>query len=213
MRYPVSFAQRRLWFLEQLTPGEPTFHMPYAMWLEGQLGGGGLQRAMGALVARHPVLRTSIVAVDGVPEQVVADSATVSIEQLPLPDAATLDAAEARRRATRIATERAGQPFDLARGPLLRAVLIEAGPDRWLLSLVMHHVISDGLSMQILIGELSAFYRAEVTGMLPTLPPLWMNYGDYAVWQADRLRGEELQRQLGYWRAQLRGPPTVLTLP
>ncbi|MEA2207388.1 MAG: hypothetical protein QOE77_4164, partial [Blastocatellia bacterium] len=163
---------------------------------------------------RHPVLRTSIVAVDGVPEQVVADSATVPIERLALPDVATVDSAEdARRQATGIATERAVRPFDLGRGPLLRALLIDAGADRWLLSLVMHHVISDGLSMQILIEELSAFYRAEITGVPPTLPRLWMNYGDYAVWQADRLRGEELERQMAYWREQLRGAPTVLSLP
>ncbi|MBV9821487.1 MAG: amino acid adenylation domain-containing protein [Actinobacteria bacterium] len=212
MRYPVSFAQRRLWFLEQLTPGEPTFHMPYAIWLEGRLDADALQRAMDSLVARHPVLRTSIVAVDGVPEQVVADDGTVPIERLPLPDAAS-DTDDARRRAAAIATERAVQPFDLARGPLLRALLIDAGADRWLLSLVMHHIISDGLSMQILIDELTAFYRADLAGEQPNLPRLWMNYGDYAVWQQDRLRGEELERQLQYWRDQLRGAPAVLTLP
>ena len=213
MRYPVSFAQRRLWFLEQLMPGEPTFHMPYAIWLEGRLDTDALQRAMDCLVARHPVLRTSIMAVDGVPEQVVADDGTVPIERLPLPDAADLAADEARRRAGAIATERAVQPFDLARGPLLRALLIDAGADRWLLSLVMHHIISDGLSMQILIDELSALYRAELTGEPVSLPRLWMNYGDYAVWQQDRLRGEELERQLQYWRDQLRGAPAVLSLP
>jgi amino acid adenylation domain-containing protein len=214
MRYPVSFAQRRLWFLEQLTPGEPTFHMPYAMWLEGSLDADALQRALDALVARHPVLRTSIVAIDGVPEQVIADSGTVPIERLALPDAATLSAAdEARRQASRIATDQAVRPFDLGRGPLLRAALIDAGTDRWLLGLTMHHIISDGLSMQILIEELSALYRAETTGVPVTLPRLWLNYGDYAVWQQDRLRGEELERQLQYWREQLRGAPAVLTLP
>ncbi|HST50126.1 amino acid adenylation domain-containing protein [Jatrophihabitans sp.] len=213
MRYPVSFAQRRLWFLEQLMPGEPTFHMPYAMWLEGALDAGALQRALDALVARHPVLRTSIVAIDGVPEQVIAESGTVPIEQLALPDATIASTADARRLAARIATERAVQPFDLGRGPLLRATLIDAGTDRWLLGLTMHHVISDGLSMQILIEELSALYRAETTGVPATLPRLWLNYGDYAVWQQDRLRGEELERQMQYWREQLRGAPTLLSLP
>jgi len=214
MRYPVSFAQQRLWFLEQLTPGEPTFHMPYAMWLEGSLDAGALQRALDALVARHPVLRTSIVAIDGVPEQVIAESGTVPIEQLALPDAASVgSAAEARRQAARMAEERARTPFDLARGPLLRAALIDAGPDRWLLCLTMHHIISDGLSLQILIEELSALYRAETTGVPASLPRLWLNYGDYAVWQQDRLRGEELDRQLQYWREQLRGVPTLLSLP
>ncbi len=214
MRYPVSFAQQRLWFLEQLMPGEPTFHMPYAIWLEGSLDAEALQRGLDALVARHPVLRTSIVAIDGVPEQVIAEDGAVPIERLALPGAASISsAAEARRAASGIATERARKPFDLGRGPLLRAALIDAGADRWLLCLTMHHIISDGLSMQILIEELSALYRAETTGVPASLPRLWMNYGDYAVWQADRLRGEELQRQLEYWREQLRGAPTVLSLP
>ena len=95
----------------------------------------------------------------------------------------------------------------------MRATLIGAGPGRHLLVLVMHHIISDGVSMEILIGELSAAYRAETAGLPPSLPPLWMTYGDYAVWQHDRMRGEELDRQLSYWRAQLRGAPQVLTLP
>ena len=212
MRYPVSFAQRRLWFIEQLMPGEPTFHMPYGMWLQGQLDAAALQRAMDAMVARHSVLRTSIVAIDGAPEQVVADSGTVPIERISLPDAPA-DDEEARRLASSIATERAVRPFDLARGPLLRAALIDAGRDRWLFSLVLHHIVGDGLSLQILIDELSAVYRAELTGVPASLPRLWMEYGDYAVWQQDRIRGEELQRQLQYWRGHLRGAPAVLTLP
>ncbi|HEX8766964.1 MAG TPA: condensation domain-containing protein, partial [Jatrophihabitans sp.] len=211
MRFPVSFSQRRLWFLEQLMPGEPTFHMPYAMWLEGPLDADALQRAMDAMAARHSVLRTSIVAIEGAPEQVVADSGTVPIERITLP--ATSSEADARRLAGEVARERAVRPFDLARGPLIRTALIEAGPDRWLLSLVMHHIISDGLSLQILLEELSAAYRAEVTGVPASLPPHWMEYGDFAVWQQDRLRGEELERQLQYWRDQLRGAPTILALP
>lgn len=211
MRYPVSFSQRRLWFLEQLTPGEPTFHMPYAMWLDGPLDADALQRAMDAMVARHAVLRTGIVAVDGVPEQVVADSGTVLIERISLGD--TVEEAERVRQARAIATERAMRPFDLAHGPLLRAALIDTGADRWLFTLVLHHIISDGLSLQILIDELSAVYRAEVTGEPASLPRLVMDYGDYTVWQHDRLRGEELERQMQYWREQLRGAPTLLTLP
>jgi amino acid adenylation domain-containing protein len=211
MRYPVSFSQRRLWFLEQLTPGEPTFHMPYAMWLEGPLDVDALQRAMDAMVERHSVLRTSIVAVDGVPEQVVADSGTVLIERISLMD--TVEEAERVRQARSIATERAMRPFDLAHGPLLRAALIDTGADRRLFTLMLHHIISDGLSLQILIDELSAVYRAEVTGEPASLPRLVMEYGDYTVWQQDRLRGEELERQMQYWREQLRGAPTVLTLP
>ena len=211
MRFPVSFSQQRLWFLDQLEPGEPTYNMPYTMWLDGPLDAEALQRAMDAMVARHAVLRTSIVALDGIPEQVVADVGAVPIERIDLPE--SLDSGERTRQAESIAADRQRQPFDLAAGPLIRAALIAAGPDRHLLSLVMHHIISDGASMGILIDELSAAYRAETTGAPASLPPLLMEYGDYAVWQQDRVRGEELDRQLGYWREQLRGAPPVLALP
>ena len=211
MRFPVSFSQQRLWFLDQLEPGEPTYNMPYAMWLDGPLDAEALQRAMDALVARHAVLRTSIVALDGMPEQVVADVGAVPIERIELPGSP--DSGERTRQAESIAADRQRRPFDLAAGPLIRAPLIATGPDRPLLSLVMHHIISDGISMEILIDELSAGYRAETTGAPASLPPLLMEYGDYAVWQQDLVRGEELDRQLGYWREQLRGAPPVLVLP
>ena len=211
MRFPVSSSQQRLWFLDQLDPGEPTYNMPYAMWLDGPLDAGALQRAMDAMVARHAVLRTSIVAFDGVPEQVVADTGAVPIERIELP--AALDDGERTRQAESIAADRARQPFDLAAGPLIRAALIGAGPDRHLFVLVMHHSVSDGESMKILIDDLAAVYRAETTGAPASLPLLWMEYGDYAVWQQDRMRGEELDRLLSYWRGHLRGAPHVLTLP
>src|ERR1022692_1157598 len=211
MRFPVSFSQQRLWFLDQLAPGEPTYNMPYAMWLDGPLDAQALQRAMDAMVARHAVLRTSIVAFDGLPEQIVADTGAVPIERIELP--AALDSDERTRQAESSAADRACQPFDLAAGPLIRAALVGAGPDRHLFGVVMHHAISDGMSMQILIDEMSAVYRAETTGTPATLPERWMEYGDYAVWQHDLMRGEELDRQLDYWRRQLRGAPHVLTLP
>ncbi|MBV9450696.1 MAG: amino acid adenylation domain-containing protein [Streptosporangiaceae bacterium] len=211
MRFTVSFAQQRLWFLDQLAPNEPTYNMPYAFWLDGPLDAAALQRAMDAMAARHAVLRTSIVAFDGVPEQVVADNGTVPIERIEFP--AGLDEGERARQAETIADNMACQPFDLAAGPLIRTALIAVGPDRHLFVLVMHHSISDGASMKILIGELSAAYRAEVTGVPASLPPLLIEYGDYAVWQQDRMRGEELGRQLSYWREQLRGAPQIISLP
>jgi hypothetical protein len=112
-----------------------------------------------------------------------------------------------------IAGDLARKPFDLATAPLIRMALIVAGADRHLLVLVMHHSISDESSMKILTGELSDVYRAETVGVPATLPSLLMDYGDYAVWQQDRMRGEELDRQLSYWREQLRGAPRLLTLP
>jgi hypothetical protein len=211
MRIPVSFAQQRLWFLEQLAPGEPTYNLPYGFWLEGPLDPRALRRAMDAMVARHAALRTSIVARDGVPEQVIADTGTVPIEHIELPPG--LDEGERTRRAESIAAGLARKPFDLATAPLIRMALIVAGADRHLLVLVMHHSISDESSVKILVGELADVYRAETAGVPATLPPLLMDYGDYAVWQRDRMRGEELDRQLGYWREQLRGAPRILTLP
>jgi hypothetical protein len=207
----VSFAQQRLWFLEQLAPGEPTYNMPYAFWLEGPLDARALQRAMDAMVARHAVLRTAIVARDGVPEQVVADTGTVPIAHIELPPG--LDEGERARKAESIAGELARQPFDLATAPLIRMALIVAAPDRHLFVLVMHHSISDGSSVKILIDELSAGYRAETGGVPASLPPLLMEYSDYAEWQQDSMDGEELDRQLSYWREQLRGAPQVLMLP
>jgi amino acid adenylation domain-containing protein len=211
MRFPVSFSQQRLWFLDQLSPGEPTYNMPFAIWLTGPLDPGALQRALDAMVARHAALRTTIVAFDGVPEQVVADTGAVPIERIELP--AGLDDAERTRQAESIAAGLARQPFDLAAGPLIRAALIAAGPGQHLFVLTMHHVISDGVTMEILLPELSAVYRAETTGEPASLPELWLEYGDYAVWQHDRMRGEELDRQLDYWREQLRGAPQLVTLP
>jgi hypothetical protein len=211
MRFPASFAQQRLWLLDQLAPGEPTYNMSYAFWLEGPLDTHALQRAMDAIVARHAVLRTSIVAFDGVPEQVVADTGTVPIEHIELPPRP--DEGERTRKIESIAGELARQPFDLAVAPLIRMALIVAGPGRHLLVLVMHQSISDGSSMKILLDELSAVYRAETAGVPAALPPLLMEYVDYAEWQRDRMRGEELGRQLSYWRERLRGAPQVLTLP
>ncbi len=211
MRFPVSRSQQGMWFLDQLSPGEPTFHIAYAVSLDGPLDAGALQRALDAAVARHAALRTSIVAFDGVPEQHVADVGAVVIERIELPE--TADSDESTQQAESIAADRARKPFDLAAGPPIRSTLIRTGPDRHLFVLVMHHVITDGTSMQIVMEELSAGYRAELTGVPASLPPLRMSYGDYAVWQHDWMSGEELERQLRYWREQLKGAPQVLALP
>jgi amino acid adenylation domain-containing protein len=215
-----------MWFLDQLSPGEPTFHIAYAVSLDGPLDASALQRALDAVVARHASLRTSIVAFDGVPEQDVANAGTLVIERIELPGTVLPgtvlpgtvlpgagDSDESTQQADSIAADRARQPFDLAAGPPIRATLIRTGPDRHLFVLVMHHVITDGTSMRIVMEELSAGYRAELTGVPAPLPPLWMSYGDYAVWQHDWMSGEELERQLSYWREQLKGAPHVLALP
>ena len=211
MRFPVSRSQQRLWFLDQLSPGEPTFHIAYAMTLDGPLDASALQRALDATVARHGALRTSIVAFDGVPEQDVAEAGPVVIERIELPE--TWDSDESAQQAESIAADRARRPFDLATGPPIRSTLIRTGPDRHLFLLVMHHVITDGTSMQIVMEELSAGYRAELTGVPVSLPPPPLSYGDYAVWQQDWMSGADVERELDYWREQLKDAPQVLALP
>ena len=210
-RWPTTFGQQRLWSLQQAAPGGPACNIACLTWLDGPLDVAALQRAMDAMVARHAVLRTSIAVFDGVPEQVVADTGAVPVERIELPPA--LDSAERTQRAEAIADSRARRPFDLAAGPLIRATLVRLEPERCMFSLVMHQSVGDGASLEILAGELSAAYRAETTGSVATLPPLWMDYGDFAVWQRDRMRGEELDRQLDYWRGRLAGAPELLGPP
>jgi acyl carrier protein len=210
-RFPATFGQQRLWSLQQAAPGEPASNIACLMWLDGPLDVPALQRAMDATVARHGALRTSIAASDGVPEQVIADTAAVPVERIELPPA--LDSPERAQRAEAIAASRARRPFDLAAGPLIRATLVVLDLERYAFLLVMHQSISDSASLEILLGELSAVYRGETTGGAAALPPLWMDYGDYAVWQRDRIRGEELDRQLDYWRGRLAGAPEFLELP
>jgi amino acid adenylation domain-containing protein len=204
MRYPVSFAQQRLWFLDQLEPNEPTYNMPYATWLDGPLDPAALQRAMDALVARHSILRTRLVAVDGIPEQDVAESGTITIARVSAEDTA---------RAESLANDIARTPFDLAAQPPMRTALIDVDAEQHLLVVVMHHSAGDGATIKIVMEELSALYRAETGGGAASLPELWIDYGDYAVWQRERMRGAELERLLSYWRGQLRGAPEVLSLP
>jgi acyl carrier protein len=204
VRHPVSFAQQRLWS----APGGLPLHLAHTIWLDGPVAADVLQRAVDAVVSRHAALRTGFATTDGVPEQVVADEAMVLVERVTLPDGRDGTTA----RAESIAGELAVRPFDLAVPPLLRAALITVTPGvRSLFVLVGHRLISDPASMSILLAELSTEYRAELAATPAVLPPLWMDHGDYAVWQRDRLRGEELGRQLGYWRPLLRDAPTVLT--
>ncbi|TDP93003.1 condensation domain-containing protein [Labedaea rhizosphaerae] len=199
MRYPVSFAQRRLLALEQNSPGDPAARLPYGVWLRGTIDHDALQRALDVLVARHAALRTVVVSSAGGPEQVVEDTGSVAVERAVL----------AEDDALSFALDLAARPFDLARGPLLRAALIETASDRSLFVLVAHRVVADEAGLAVLLDELSTVYHDPAV----VLPRLWMDYGDYAVWQLDWLRGEELTRQVEPWRAQLRNAPRALAMP
>ena len=206
---PTSFAQRSLWFLDQLDPGRPTFNVAAAVRVAGPLDADALGRALRAMVGRHESLRTTFAAPDGDPVQVIAPELDLPCDEIDLGGLPpTGRAAEARR----LALEEARRPFDLARGPLVRAGLLKLAADEHVLLLTMHHIVTDGWSLGIAAEELAALYDAFRHGMPPPLPDPAIQYADYAAWQRDWLRGEALGELLGYWTARLAGVP-ALELP
>jgi amino acid adenylation domain-containing protein len=205
---PLSFAQQRLWFLNVMEPNSP-----YTIWtdfhLKGQLDAAALERALNEIVRRHESLRTTFPDIEGQPVQFVAPQLTLDI---PVRDLSGLDegarAAELERHRHELR-----RPFDLAREPLFRARLLRLAADEHALLLSMHHIITDGWSIGIMLRELTAFYEAFIAGRTPVLPPLSIQYRDFAAWQREWLSGAELERQLAYWRESLRGAPPALELP
>jgi amino acid adenylation domain-containing protein len=204
---PLSFAQQRLWFLDQLYPGRSTYNIARRIRIGGALDLEALRRALDAIVARHETLRTTIVAVDGTPQQRVAPALSIP---LPITDLGALPDRETQ--AQRLAVEEVRRPFELARGPLFRAALLRLQPEEHLLVLTVHHIISDAWSLGVLFRELGALYRASARGEPSPLPDLPIQYADYAVWQRRTLHGEPLERELAYWREQLEGLPPALDL-
>jgi amino acid adenylation domain-containing protein len=207
---PLSFAQQRLWFLERLEPGSPLHNIPVALRLEGALDAGALERSFLALVRRHEVLRTTFQQGDGEPVQVVYPATELPLAVVDLRE---LPAKEREAEARRLAGEEARRPFDLSAGPLLRATLMRLGEAEHVLVLVMHHIISDGWSTGVLVGEVKALYEAFTTGGESPLEELPLQYADHARWQREWLRGEVLEEQLAYWRRRLEGAAHALELP
>lgn len=193
---PASFAQRRLWFLEEYSPGGTAYNSGLALRLTGALDEGALERAVARVVARHEALRTTFDAVDGRVTQVVHPALEVPVERAELPEGAPEAEVDAFLRA-RLLT-----PFDLRKGPLLRVVLLRLADDRHALLLSMHHIVSDGRSLDVLTGELATCYAAELTGTEPALRPLPVQYADFAAWQHDRPAADE---GLAYWQERLAG--------
>jgi amino acid adenylation domain-containing protein len=210
-RLALSFAQQRLWFLEQLGSAGAAYHIPTRLRLRGELDREALGRALDRIVARHEALRTTFHAVDGQPEQCVAPVADSRFQLLEhdLGDHAAAAEAELRR----VMAEEAGAPFDLARGPLIRGRLVRLAPEDHVLLVTMHHIVSDGWSMGVLTRELSALYAAFRRGAADPLPPLPVQYADYAAWQRRWVDGEVLREQADYWRETLAGAPELLELP
>ncbi len=207
---PPAFAQQRLWFLDQLHPGNAFYNFPTALRMRGTLDRDALSHALNAIVMRHEALRTRFVSVEGSPVQMVDDPTPV---ELPIADLAGLPAAVREAEAQRLAVLEAGRPFDLAKGPMLRALLVALGPEEHLLVLTVHHIATDAWSMDVFARELGAFYSARLAARAAELPELPIQYGDFAVWQRDWLQGEVLERQLDYWKQRLAGAPPSLDLP
>jgi hypothetical protein len=207
---PLSFAQQRLWFIDQLEPGSALYNMPMTARLSGSLDVGALEQTLTEIVRRHESLRTAFPEVNGEPVQVINPAAPLT---LPVTDLSHLSDGERETEARRIATEEAQKAFDLATGPLMRASLLRLGDEEHIILFTMHHIISDGWSMGILVREVAALYEAYSAGEESPLPELPVQYADYAYWQREWLQGEVLERQLAYWREHLSGAPAVLELP
>jgi len=199
---PASFAQQRLWFVDQLDPGSPMYNVPAAVRLKGTLDVAALGRAFNELVRRHEVLRTTFASEGGLPVQVIAPELDV---ELPVENLEGVPEAEAMKRAA----EESWRPFDLAAGPLFRARLFRLGEEDHLVTVVTHHTVSDGWSVGVLIVEAGRLYEAFADGKPSPLADLPVQYADYSVWQRGWLKGEVLDAQLGFWRESLAGVQTL----
>ena len=206
---PLSFAQQRLWFLDQLEPNSATYNVPTVVHLGGSLDIAAFGHSLNEIVRRHEVLRTTFAVVDRQPVQVIGPACAI---RLPLIDLQNLPAAEREAVARRLAQAELQQPFDLAHGPLIRTSFLRLAPDDHVLLLTAHHIVCDGWSMGIFVQELAALYAAAVAGRLAALPALPIQYADYAVWQRAWLQGSALETQSVYWQRQLADLP-VLQIP
>jgi amino acid adenylation domain-containing protein len=201
-RTPCSFAQQRLWFLDRLNPDQCLYNIPAAVRLENALDALCLEESVNELVGRHESLRTTFREIDGEPVQVIAAHSRLKIA---VTDVRDLGGENAEVEVVRVATREARTPFDLQQGPLLRVGLVLLPDAKQVLLVTMHHIISDGWSMEIFFRELTLVYRARFHGESSCLTELPVQYADYAAWQREWLQGEALERELRYWRHQLAG--------
>jgi amino acid adenylation domain-containing protein len=212
---PLSFAQERLWFLDRLAPGSAAYNIPLALRLEGDLHVAALAAALGEVVRRHESLRTVFALAAGKPVQEVQPALppnAPAVFLVPEIDLAGLGR-RAEDEALRLAREEAAAPFDLARGPLFRIRRLRLGREASLLLATLHHIVSDGWSLSVLVREIAALYTAFTRGLPSPLPELPIQYTDFAVWQRSWLAGEVLDAQLRYWKEALAGLPPLLPLP
>lgn len=208
--FPLSFAQQRLWFVQQMDPASSAYNMPMAFRLSGRLDVTALEWTLNEILRRHEILRTTFDVLDQQPVQLVAPSLTL---KLSVTNLGTLPAPLREGEAERFANEESQRPFDLARGPLMRVKLLQLWPNEHVLLLTIHHIVSDGWSQSILMNELSALYEAHVAGRVSPLPELAIQYADFAEWQREWLSGAVLEQQIDYWQKHLAGASPSLELP
>lgn len=210
----LSFEQQRLWLLEQLDPGTPTYNIPIAVGLSGPLHKRALAQSLRTIIARHETLRTTFHINDGIPTQHITTLASSAYPiNFSLIDARSWSPDEQEQLAFLFINEEASQPFDLETGPLMRGHLLWLDNYEYILLLTIHHIISDGWSIEVISQELSTLYQAFSTGEPSPLQELPIQYIDYAIWQRQKLQGEALARKVQYWKHQLAGLPAVLALP
>lgn len=209
-RQALSYAQQRMWFLWQLDPLSGAYNLPGAVRLSGRLDLGALEQAFASLVARHATLRTLFQRQADDSLRQVPGSASLAIDQV---DFSHLSADERELAVANAAGQQSQLPFDLSSGPLLRVTLLKLAAQEHVLLLTLHHIVSDGWSMNVLIDEFIRCYDAFEAGVQPQLPPLPIQYSDYALWQRRWLEAGEQARQLAYWQAQLGNEHPVLELP
>ncbi len=207
---PLSFAQQRLWFLHQLEPRNTAYHLPLYYHLDGPLDSAGFERSLNEIVRRHEVLRTVFRESNGTAVQIVLPSLHV---ELPLIDLSGLSDAEAEREIERLIDAESAVPFSLEVGPLLRAKLLRVSEEEHRFLLVIHHIVTDGWSMDLFMGELVALYEAFSVAEPSPLEELALQYRDFAAWQRESITGERLAEQLAYWKDKLSGELPVLELP
>src|ERR1051325_6048143 len=206
----ASFAQERLWFLQQLEPKSAAYNVPRAIRILGNLNLKVLEQSVNEIIARHEPLRTRFSLIEGELRQVVTEGSPI---QIPVQDLSHLPVEECRVEAKKLSRVEAGIPFDLNSGPIVRASVLRLRAEEHLLLLTMHHIVSDAWSATIFFAELITLYKAFSENRNSPLPPLKVQYGDYAEWQRDLLQGDVLEEQLRYWRNKLYGAPAALDLP
>ena len=207
---PLSFAQQRLWFLDQLQPLSAFYNIPVALRIVGTLNVAALEQSLQEIIHRHEALRTNFVTVDGKPTQVIQtqDNWKVSVVDLE-----HLSITEQEIATQQLTQQQAIQPFNLATEPLIRPTLIVLSKTEHALLVCMHHIVFDGWSVGVFVEELAALYNAYSQGQPSPLAPLPIQYADFAIWQRNWLQGDVLQSQLSYWQQQLANAPALLSLP